>query len=101
MEQSVESNFYKKFKAIYFAHISDSFFKRRFLRKCSKPGHGNLVLITSTVQVERSKSKFDSDDIGTYSLPVLRDSRQITFVTLNEFCPLSKKQKQKNPPLCA
>ena len=75
--------------------------KKRFLRKSSESGHGNLVLITSTIQVERSKSKFDSDDIGTYSLQVLRDSRQITFVTLNAFCPLSKKQKQKYPPLCS
>ena len=81
MEQSVESNFSKKFKAIasyhcsYFARISDSFFKKRklenaFLRKCSKPGHGNLVLITSTVQVELSMLKFNFDDLRTYFLQV-------------------------------
>ena len=98
MEQSVESNFSKKFKAIasyhcsYFARISDSFFKKRFLRKCSKPGHGNLVLITSTVQVELSKLNFNFDDITAYVLQVLRDCRQITFDTLNGFCLSSKKK---------
>ena len=69
MEQSVESNFFKKFKAIaslpilrpYFSF----FFKERFFRKSSKPGHGNLVLITSTVQVELSKLNFNFDDIRT------------------------------------
>ena len=89
MEQSVESNFFKKFKAIaslpilrpYFSF----FFKERFFRKSSKPGHGNLVLITSTVQVELSKLNFNFDDIRTYFLQVLRDCRQITFVTLNGF----------------
>ena len=39
----------------YFAYISDFFFRKRFLGKSSNPGHGNLVLITSTVQVELSK----------------------------------------------
>ena len=94
MEQSVESNFFKKFKAIaslpilrpYFSF----FFKERFFRKSSKPGHGNLVLITSTVQVELSKLNFNFDDIRTYFLQVLRDCRQITFVTLNGFCQLTK-----------
>ena len=58
MEQSVESNLSKKFKAIaslpipYFAHISDFFLKKRFLRKSSKPGHGNLVLIILAVQLK-------------------------------------------------
>ena len=47
--------------------------KKRFLRKSSKPGHGNLVLITSTVQVELSKLNFNFDDIRTYFLQVLRD----------------------------
>ena len=56
MEQSV-SNLSKKFKAIaslpipYFAHISDFILKKGFLQKPSKPGHGNLVLITSAVQL--------------------------------------------------
>ena len=57
MEQSVDSNLSKKFKAIaslpipYFAHISDFILKKGFLQKPSKPGHGNLVLITSAVQL--------------------------------------------------
>ena len=75
-----------------FAHISDFFFKKRFFRKSSKSGHRNLVLITSTVQVELSKLNFNFDDIRTYFLQVLRDCRQITLVTLNEFCLLSKKK---------
>ena len=99
MEQSVESNFFKKFKAIgslpilcpYFRF----FFKKGFLRKSGKPGHGNQVLITSIVQVELSKLSFNFDDIRTYFLQVLRHCRQITFVTLNGFCLLSK----KNHPL--
>ena len=89
----------QEFELITSCHLKKK--KKRFLRKSSESGHGNLVLITWTVQVERSKSKFDSDDIGTYSLQVLRDSPQITFVTLNGFCPLSKRQKQKIPPLCS
>ena len=55
--------------------LMTSFFlkKKRFLRKFSKLGHGNLVLITLTVQVELSKLNFNSDDIRTYFLQVLRD----------------------------
>ena len=34
---------------------------------------------------------FNFDDTRTYFLQVLRDCRQITFVTLNGFWPLSKK----------
>ena len=68
MERSVEFNSFEKFKVKhhcpYFAHISD-LKKKRFLRKSSKPGHGNLVLITSTVQVELSKLNFNFDDIRT------------------------------------
>ena len=45
--------------------------KKRFLRKSSKPGHGNLVLFTSTVQVERSKLNFNYEDIRTNFLQVL------------------------------
>ena len=59
MEQLVESNIFKKFKAIASLPILRpyfrSFFMKRFLRKSSKPRHGNVVLITSTVQVEISK----------------------------------------------
>ena len=102
MEQSVESNFFKKFKAI--AHTAHTcpylrfFLKKRWLRKSSKPGHGNLVLITSTAQGELSKLNFNFDDKRTYFLQVLRDCQQITFVTLNGFCPSSKK---KNQPHCS
>ena len=104
MEQSVESNFFKKFKAIaslpilrpYFSF----FFKERFFRKSSKPGHGNLVLITSTVQVELSKLNFNFDDIRTYFLQVLRNCQQITFVTLNGFCLLSKKNSFCHNAFC-
>ena len=94
MEQSVESNFFKKFKAIAsLAHTSPIFqiflFKKRFIRKSSTPGHGNLVLITSTVQVELSQLNFNfDDDIRTYLFQVLRDCWQITFVTLDGFYPL-------------
>ena len=95
MEQSVESNFFKKFKAIgslpilcpYFRF----FFKKGFLRKSGKPGHGNQVLITSIVQVELSKLNFNFDDIRTYFLQVLKNCQQITFVQPNGFCPLSNK----------
>ena len=47
------------------------FLKKRFLRKFSKPGHGSLVLIASTVQVELSKLNFNYDDIRTNFLQVL------------------------------
>ena len=76
----------------YFAHISVCLFrKKRFHRKSSKPEYGNLVLITSTVQVELSKLNFNFDDIRTYFLQVLRDCWQITFATPNGFCLLSNK----------
>ena len=75
MERSVEFISFEKFKVKhycpYFAHISDLKKKKRFLRKSSKPGHGNLVLITSTVQVELSKLNFNFDDIRTNFLQVL------------------------------
>ena len=86
MEQSVESNFFKVIASLtiihsYFRH----FFKKRFIRKSNKHGHGNLVLVISTVQVELSELNFNFDDIRTYFLQVLRDCRQINFVALNEF----------------
>ena len=46
MEESVESNSFEKFKAILHPYF------RSFLRKSSKPGCGNVILTTSTVQVE-------------------------------------------------
>ena len=52
MEQSVEFNFSKEFKVIESLPILPSSIFLRFLRKSSKPGQENLVLITSTVQVE-------------------------------------------------
>ena len=55
-----------------------------------EPGHGNLVLITSTVQVEISKLNFNFDDITTCFLQALSDCRQIKFVTFNGLCPLIK-----------
>ena len=69
MKQSVESNFSDKFKANsitdYTSPIFQIFLKiqERFLRKSSKPGHGNAVLITSTVEVELSKLNFNFDRI--------------------------------------
>ena len=87
MEQSVESNFFDKFNAIasltlpaYFTNISDFFFKKRFLRKSSKPGHENLVLITSTVQAELSTLHFN---FAALMIQELRACRQITLVKLN------------------
>ena len=77
MDESVEPNFFKKFKAIASLPILCPYFrlkkkKKRFLRKSSKPGHGNLVLITSNVQAELSKLNFNFDDIRIYFLKVLR-----------------------------
>ena len=76
IEQSVESNIFKKCKAIASLPILSLYFrfflKKRFLRKPSKPGHRNVVLITSTNQVELSKLNFNFDDIRTYFLQVLR-----------------------------
>ena len=87
MEQLVESIFFEKFKVIaslpiYTSPIFQIYFwkKKRFLRKCSKPEHGNLVLITPTVEVELSKLNFNFDDIRTYFLQVLKNCQQITFV---------------------
>ena len=77
MQQSVESNFFKKFKAITSPPILRPYFrfkkkKKRFLKKSSKPRHGNLVPITSTVQVELSKLNFNFGDIRTYFLQVFK-----------------------------
>ena len=51
--------------------IFQIFLKESFLAKSSKPGHGNLVLITSTVQVELSKLNFNVDDVRINFLQVL------------------------------
>ena len=99
----MKSNSFRKVKAIASLPILSPYFriffffqKKRFLRKSSKPGHVNLVLITSTAQVELSKLNFNFDDIRTYFLLVLlRDCRPMTFVTFNRFFPLSK---IKHPP---
>ena len=77
MKRSLEFNFFEKFKAIASLLVLRPYFRfflkknKRFLRKSSKPGHGNLVLITSTVQVELSKLNFNFDDIRTNFLQVL------------------------------
>ena len=56
MEQSVESNSFKTFKVEASLSIRSPynrfFFKKRLLRKSSKPEHWNLVLITPTAQVK-------------------------------------------------
>ena len=74
MEQSVKSNSLEKLKtnSIVIAHTSPIrfFLKKMFLKKSSKPGHENVVLITSTVQVELSKLNF-FDDIRTNVLQFL------------------------------
>ena len=54
--------------------------KKRFLRKSSKAGHENLVLVTSTVQVELSKLSFNSDDIRTYVLLFLLAFRSADII---------------------
>ena len=75
MEQSVESYSFEKFKAIASLPILFPSFrfkkKKRFHRKSSQPGNRNLVLITSTVQVELSNLNFNFDDIRTNVPPVL------------------------------
>ena len=55
MKQPMEPNSVEKFKAIpplLILRPYCSLKKKKKIRKSSKPGHGNLVLITSTVQVE-------------------------------------------------
>ena len=47
------------------------FLEKRFLRESSKPGHGNLVIITSTVQVGLSKWNFNFDDIKTHLMDLV------------------------------
>ena len=72
MEKSLESNSFEKFKVKASLPIFQIIlFKRRFLRKSSKPGHGNLVLIISTAQIKLSIKFFNFDIIGTTSLQVL------------------------------
>ena len=69
MKQSVESNSFDKIKTIASLSILRPyfrfFFKKRFTRKSSKPGHVNLVLIISVVQADLSKLNFNFDDIRT------------------------------------
>ena len=74
MEHSVESNSHEKFKAIASLPILRSFFQIIFFLKrdfSEKSRHGNLVGITSNVQVELSKFNFNFDDIRTDFLQVL------------------------------
>ena len=103
MEQSVECNFFKKFKVIASLPILRAycrfffFFKDFSENPVNLDGHMNLYLINWTVQDELSKLNFNFDDIRTYFLHVVRDCRQITFNTLNGFRPLNK----KNPCPCS
>ena len=77
------------------------FFLKRFLRRYSKPGHGNLVLTTSTVQAELSKLNFSFDDIRTYFLQVLWACWQIAFVMLKRFWhPLFLTDNIKRDRIC-
>ena len=81
MELSVEFNSFEKFKTIASLPILCPYFryffffkkkkKKRFDRKSSKPGHANLVLITSTIQAEPWNLNFNFDDISTNFLQVL------------------------------
>ena len=98
---SVQSNSFKKFKAIESLSILGPYFRffllKRFFRKSSKSRHWNLVLITSTVQVELSKFNFNfADDMRTYFLQVLSKGLQT-----NSFCHslwiLSVKRKKPTP----
>ena len=68
MEQSVESNIITTHTSHIFQIV---FFKKRFLKKSSKPGHRNPVLTTSTVQIDPSKLNVNFDDIITNFLQVL------------------------------
>ena len=61
-------NIAKNFRPYFISDLK----KKRFFRTSSKPEHGNLVLITSTVLGELSKLNFNFDDIKTYFLQVLR-----------------------------
>ena len=47
-----------------------------------KLGHGNLVLITSTVQVELSKLNFNFDDIGNIFFPSFNLLRFLKIIAL-------------------
>ena len=74
---------------IYTSHIFQTFFeKKKFLRECSKPGHWNLVLITSTVEFELSKLKFNFDYIRNFFFQVFKGTVDKNFVTHNGFCLL-------------
>ena len=76
LTESVESNFLRNIQS---DSITSVLLRKRFLRKSSKPGHSNLVLIISTVQVELSKLNFNSDDIRMNFRQVL------TFYVLTGF----------------
>ena len=64
---SVESNFFKIYKAIASMPILGPYFrfffrkKKTFFRKSNKPGYENLVLIILTLQIELSKLNFNFD----------------------------------------
>ena len=92
MKQSMESNFFKKFTAIASLPSAHTllmfqifFFKNLFLRKSSKPGHGNLVLYNFNCSSWTFKVKRQP----WWCKNLFSSSWQITFVTVNGFCPLS------------
>ena len=82
MEQSVESNFFKKFKATaYTAHTSPIFQFVCFLRK---------DFSENPVRTREFSSNYLNCSGWTFKVELQRDCRQKTFVTLKGFCLLSK-----------
>ena len=80
LEKSVETNFFKRFKVIASLPMLTPYLrifskKKGFSENVVNPD--NLVLTTSTVQVELSKLNLNFDDIRTYFLRVLRDCWQM------------------------
>ena len=105
MEQSVDSDFFKKLKAIaslpipYLAHISRFFLKKKISQKIrstwaweSSFNYFNCSSSTFKVELRLWWKK----NLFSWSVN-LKDCRQITFVTLNEFCPLNKQTKKNQP----
>ena len=104
MEQSVNSDFFKKLKEIaslpipYLAHISRFFLKKKISQKIrstwaweSSFNYFNCSSSTFKVELRLWWKK----NLFSWSVN-LKDCRQITFVTLNEFCPLNKQKKKTN-----
>ena len=81
--------------------VESNYIYKRLPRKSIKSGHANLVLITSTDQVELPKLNFYFftllDNIRAYFLQVLRNCQQIIFITLSGLCLLSRKKPAPVP----